>query len=192
MRLKRITLFAVVLFNIGMVTGQDSIDYQDKSLLRKLDRNDVSKALQHLPVPEDVSNQYTINGKFFESHHSRNVSQIKYIYVGRVNSCRAGGCSGSRMGSSAGNSEYFDYFIIFNAEKEVELVRVFNYQATHGYEVTAKGWLRQFKGYDGSKNLEVNKNIDGITGATISVEGITRDVEKVTNILRAINWSFSL
>ncbi|MBS3776736.1 MAG: FMN-binding protein [Bacteroidales bacterium] len=187
MRLKRIALFVLALLNIGVVAGQDSIDYQDRSLLRNLAKNNVHKDLQHLPVPEAVSDQYSYHGKFFKSHHSENVSQVKYIYVGRVNSCRAGGCSSPGMGSSAGKSEYFDYFILFNVEKEVELVRVFNYQATHGYEVTARGWLRQFEGYDGSKNLEVNKNIDGITGATISVEAITRDVEKVNDILRAMD-----
>jgi len=65
-------------------------------------------------------------------------------------------------------------------------VRVFNYQATHGQEVSAKGWLRQFDGYDGSTVLKVGKDIDAISGATISVYGITRDVQERTRLLARI------
>ncbi len=44
----------------------------------------------------------------------------------------------------------------------------------------AKGWLKQFTGYDGSDTLEVGKNVDAISGATISVYGITLDVQMKT------------
>ncbi|MCF8392078.1 MAG: FMN-binding protein, partial [Bacteroidales bacterium] len=75
-------------------------------------------------------------------------------------------------------SEYFDYFILFDAAKTVELVRVFNYQASHGQEVTAPGWLRQFVGYGGQEGLVVGREIDAISGATISADGITMDLQK--------------
>ncbi|WP_234408600.1 FMN-binding protein [Marinilabilia salmonicolor] len=88
------------------------------------------------------------------------------------------------QGEPAGNSEYFDYFILFDAEKSVQVVKVFNYQATHGYEITSRGWLKQFAGHDGSESLQVNKNIDAISGATISVQAITEDVQRQTSLLQ--------
>lgn len=68
----------------------------------------------------------------------------------------------------------------------VELVKVFNYQATHGQEVSAKGWLKQFIGFDGRKPLTVGKNIDAISGATISAYGITLDVQDKTTLLQEL------
>jgi Na+-translocating ferredoxin:NAD+ oxidoreductase RnfG subunit len=62
-------------------------------------------------------------------------------------------------------------------------VKVFNYQATHGQEITAKSWLKQFIGYQGQKELKVNKDIDSISGATISTYAITEDINKRSAIL---------
>ena len=49
--------------------------------------------------------------------------------------------------------------------------------------MTAKGWLKQFTGYNGTSQLEVNKNVDAISGATVSVYAITDDVIAKTEIL---------
>ncbi|NJM14384.1 MAG: hypothetical protein HC896_02520 [Bacteroidales bacterium] len=35
--------------------------------------------------------------------------------MGRVNSCRAGGCSAPTNDAPAADSEYFDYFILFDS-----------------------------------------------------------------------------
>ena len=74
--------------------------------------------------------------------------------------------------------EYFDYFIIFDETLVVKKIRVFNYQATHGHEVGGNGWLKQFIGYDGQEKLEYGKNIDSISGATISANAITYNVQE--------------
>ena len=103
-----------------------------------------------------------------------------------MNSCRAGGCSNSIELPKEEESEYFDYFIRFDKNKTVKLVKVFNYQATHGQEVTSKGWLKQFIGHDGTGSLQVGKNVDAISGATISVYAITVDVEMKTTLLKKI------
>jgi Na+-translocating ferredoxin:NAD+ oxidoreductase RnfG subunit len=80
--------------------------------------------------------------------------------------------------------EYFDYFVLFNEVGHVELVRVFNYQATHGQEITIKGWLKQFVGYTGDADLIVGNNVDHIAGATISTNAISVDVEYRTRLLK--------
>jgi len=77
--------------------------------------------------------------------------------------------------------------LYFSIQKTVQLVEVYNYQATHGYEITAKGWLKQFVGYSAKDTLLVNKDIDGISGATISVFAITEDVQLKTRLLKLVN-----
>nr|MDA3853565.1 FMN-binding protein [Bacteroidales bacterium] len=117
-------------------------------------------------------------GAFFTSDSLDSNCTIKYIYIGRVNSCRTGTCS-----VDEDLAEYFDYIILFNTDKSVVQVKVFNYQATHGQEITAKSWLKQFIGYQGQKELKVNKDIDSISGATISTYAITEDINKRSAIL---------
>jgi hypothetical protein len=131
---------------------------------------------------EDISSGSSLtSGKFFSIRNSEGENIIAYI--GRVNSCRAGGCSNPSLAGTDGESEYFDYFILFDSEKRVKLVRVFNYAATHGQEVAVKRWLDQFAGHDEAKPLRVGKEIDAISGATISVYAIVADVQEKTMLL---------
>jgi hypothetical protein len=124
-------------------------------------------------------------GSFYEVRgHSDH--KYKYAYLGRVNSCRAGGCSVHHFPEEVQNSEYFDYFVLFDSSCTVLFVKVYNYQASHGHEITAKGWLKQFVGYNGQNSLVAGKSIDAISGATISVNVITHDIEDKTNILRQL------
>jgi len=164
--------------------GRDEIDYQNKRLINGLNRNGISGFSELEEINRDSKLQNELNGKFFRLIGGKEVSDVKYIFVGRVNSCRAGGCSASGNAPANTESEYFEYFIFFDSAKTVMLVNVYNYQATHGYEITSKGWLKQFAGFSGKDSLEVDKNIDGISGATVSVYAITADVQKKTKLLK--------
>lgn len=112
---------------------------------------------------------------------------IGFVYTGRVFSCSKTGCTVGQSSITGENAEYFDYFILFDKTKNVTSVVVYNYEATHGQEITAKGWLKQFAGYNGNRNLVVGKNIDSISGATISVNAITDDIARKTSILKNQN-----
>lgn len=187
MRFKSGILLLAGLLSLCFTFAQSDVDYKHKTLIKALQKagvNDVS-SIEEIAIPDSVSLSNRIKGKYFLIKEN-NVSQYQYIYVGRVNSCRAGGCSISNDVPKDGNSEYFDYYILFDKDKTVQAVKVFNYQATHGQEITAKGWLKQFIGYNGSEPLQVDKNIDAISGATISVYAITFDVEMKTAILKSL------
>lgn len=182
-------IFVLIYCMLIGVTGfcQNEIDYQNKRLINSLIKNGISgfSALEEINSDSKLQNEFY--GKFFKVIGSKEVSDVKYVFVGRVNSCRAGGCSISGNTPANTESEYFEYFIFFDSAKTVMLVNVYNYQATHGYEITSKGWLKQFAGFSGKDTLEVNKNIDGISGATVSVHAITADVQKKTILLKSIN-----
>ncbi len=171
----------------GLSFGQDAINYEHKSvfkILRKVTRME-NPQMVPLKLLPSVESKEEIRGKYFSIVETNNENTQYYLYIGRVNSCRAGGCSSS-SGQPIENPEYeyFDYFILFDTNATVRLVKVFNYEATHGQEITARGWLKQFSGYSASKSLEVGKNIDAISGATVSVYAITLDVQDKTRLLR--------
>lgn len=178
-------LLLFFLLNICFISAQNEVNYKHKALLKELQKAGITdfSTIKEIALSDSVYKANRMKGKYFLIKEN-NLSQYTYIYVGRVNSCRGGGCSISKDLSKADNSEFFDYFILYDKKKTIKLIKVIDYQATHGHEITAKGWLKQFVGYNGSEKLEVNKNIDAISGATISVNAITLDVEMKTALLK--------
>lgn len=154
-------------------------DLSDKSLRKELEKVEETELSEwkEITIPESSM----IEGKFFRSGQG---NQGKFLYAGRVQTCRQGGCSAPSEVLPSVNSEFFDYFILFDGNGAVRIVKIYNYEATHGQEVMNKGWLKQFLKYDGSQPLAVGKNIDAISGATISVYALTNDVRKTTSILK--------
>ncbi len=177
-------IISVLLIPLQLLMAQPLVDYNNKSLDKSLKMFGYSGIddLQQFMCADSLGEAQ--NSRYFMIEDTSGHNPVCYVYVGRVNSCRAGGCS-NELSSPINNleSEYFDYYILFNPKKQVSMVKVFNYQATHGYEICAKGWLKQFIGYRGKEELKVGKEIDAISGATISVYAITSDVEKITKTL---------
>lgn len=184
MRTKLGIFIILSLLSLSLAFGQSEVNFKHHSLLKSLQKAGIEdmSLVDEISFSDSANNAIDTNGKYFQINDP-NVSLFRYIYVGRVNSCRAGGCSITNGLLHDSNSEYFDYYILFDADKTVKAVKIFNYQASHGQEITAKGWLKQFIAYDGSEHLQVDKNIDAISGATISVYAITLDVEKRTRFL---------
>lgn len=116
---------------------------------------------------------------FSIQHNNKTVGKA---YIKRVLSCRAGGCE-SKIDLENDASEYFDYYAILTNANSVMEIKVYNYEATHGEEVCSKAWLKQFKGYNGDKKLRYGKEIDAISGATISGIALTEDIEKTVKLL---------
>jgi hypothetical protein len=165
-----------------VVNAQDAINFAPKLLFKELNSLKLHGNLNEIPLSPDIARQAD-KGKFFRIGNEK---ALYYTYIGRVNSCRAGGCTAENVNHSDGDSEYFDYFILFDRNGTVQKVRVYNYRASHGAEITAPGWLYQFVGYDGRTGLSAGKDIDAISGATISVAGITYDVERKTRLLQSL------
>lgn len=163
-----------------LTQAQEAIDYNDRLLAKEIMKVwGISNPQLRRHAGEGDDSRGQEMGDFFVITGSGNSSDIKYAWIGRVNSCRSGIC----MPGGSGTSEYFDYFILFDCNKSIRSVRVFNYQATHGAEVTTPGWLRQFVGYRGEKTLRAGKEIDVISGATVSVDALVEDVQLRTKML---------
>ncbi len=172
-------IFIVLLFIVQLLSAKE-LNYLPKSLEKELSKK-WGIITNELVEIISLSEQLIKEGRFFKIE---NTERFKgYVFVGRIYSCRAGGCSNTSGISTTGNSEYFDVYIIYNNDKAIESVRVFNYQATHGHEISSKGWLKQFANFNGDKILSVGKNIDAISGATISVHAITDEVNYITELL---------
>ncbi len=184
--MKREVLIAIaILINIH-VSAQGNFNPYPKKLKKELYKITGIKDVKLEKVDVGAGMRDVLPGSFFKLPAGVSNKEVEYVYVGRVNSCRAGGCSVAGNNQPDFDSEYFDYFIFFDYGGVVKNVTVYNYQATHGQEITVKGWLKQFREYDISRELEVGKNVDAIAGATVSVYAITADVKHRTAVLKEI------
>jgi Na+-translocating ferredoxin:NAD+ oxidoreductase RnfG subunit len=188
MKLLSGVLLLSALLSLSNVSAQFVINTKNRVLMKSLQSAGISdiRMLESDLFPDSLYVTKRINGRYFRVSNAA-ASACKYVYVGRVNSCRSGGCSISdRRLYDGEQQEFFDYIILFDKNKKIQEVKVFNYQSSHGQEITSKGWLKQFAGHDGSRKLEVNKNIDAISGATVSVDAITADVSMKASLLRKL------
>jgi len=176
----------ILVFLIVVSTGNtfsQNINFNPKPLAKDLEKlwsND-EISLMEIDIPDSLYNDILLEKGIIYSANTHE-KHLGFAYVGRIYSCRAGGCGMDdapvELVGIDEDFEYFDYFIIFDKDLTVKKIRVYNYQATHGHEVSGKGWLKQFIGYSGEKKLEYGKNIDSISGATISANAITYNVQE--------------
>jgi Na+-translocating ferredoxin:NAD+ oxidoreductase RnfG subunit len=152
-------------------------DATDRQLQRELNKIFKKQVVELVEIP--VPSKYKLMGKFYKVENHASHAPVKYIYVGRVNTFR----SSSQNSNIEESAEYFDYVILFDENKIIAQVCVLDYQASHGEMVTSPGWLKSFVGHKSSKPLEVGRQVDGISGATISVNKITFDIRQKTHIL---------
>jgi hypothetical protein len=78
----------------------------------------------------------------------------------------------------------FEYYMIFSDKGDVLNIEVLNYNENYGAEICNKRWLKQFQKINTSSFLTYNNSIDGISGATLSVQSISANSWQVTQKLK--------
>ncbi|NND16314.1 MAG: FMN-binding protein [Eudoraea sp.] len=73
----------------------------------------------------------------------------------------------------------FDYLVLFNPEIRVIHAKVLIYREDYGGEIGSKRWLKQFYGLGVQDRVHPERNIDAISGATISVRSMTYAMDKL-------------
>ncbi len=85
-----------------------------------------------------------------------------------------------------GKSMPITFLVILNQEGEVLESQVIKYREAYGGEVGNDNWLSQFNALSVTSEFMVGKNIDGISGATISVNSLTRGIHKIVCLYPAV------
>ena len=82
------------------------------------------------------------------------------------------------LSSAKGRFENFDYMIIINPEFQIIDIKILKYRSEYGYEISNKGWLKQFYNKQGTR-FEYRKNIDTLSGATFSAQSLVNDINLI-------------
>lgn len=76
-------------------------------------------------------------------------------------------------------AETFTYFLAIDNEGKIIKLQITDYPSQHGVRITSRNWLDQFTNKaPASENFE--SSIDGVSGATLSVKALVKDIKEVT------------
>ena len=87
------------------------------------------------------------------------------------------------MDNVLGKSMPMTFIVIFNETGEIKHSSLIKYRESYGGEVKSKTWLNQFNGMRQDSLYKFPANIAGISGATISVNSMTRGISKLSLLL---------
>lgn len=110
---------------------------------------------------------------------------LGYGIIHLNNGCKLGGCMELESYDPNESYETFYCMTIYSPGLEIEVVHVLEYGSRYGYEITAASWLKQFKGKKGG-TLKLNKDIDAISGATISAHAVVRMINDQQALIRSL------
>jgi Na+-translocating ferredoxin:NAD+ oxidoreductase RnfG subunit len=79
-----------------------------------------------------------------------------------------------------GKSMPITFLVILNMNGNIINTNVIKYREAYGGEVGNTGWLQQFYTRNNNSRYKIGKDIDGISGATISVKSMSKGLQKIT------------
>ena len=92
------------------------------------------------------------------------------------------------MDNTIGKTMPITFLVIFNEKQEVIHSKIIKYREWYGGEISGKKWLAQFNGMKNDSLYKHGKEIDGISGATLSVKSFTKGISKLSLLLPYIMY----
>ena len=78
-----------------------------------------------------------------------------------------------------GKHEMITYAIGINADGSIKRIDVLEYKESYGDEVALPSWKDQFIGKNVNSTLKLNKDIQNVSGATLSAKHMTDGVKRI-------------
>ncbi len=169
--MKKIAILTIVVLIIsGFTTSKKTEALIEKEIKTVFDLVKYSK--QPISVSSEVNTTLPIkidDTNFFKIKNEEKI--VGYYYLGQA----------------YGKADYFDFIVIFDKNLIVSKVKVLVYREDHGSEVASKRWLNQFNGKSKDQNLEYQRDIAAISGATISAKSMTNEVNKLLKTITILH-----
>jgi len=128
-------------------------------------------------VHDSLSNK---SNSYFYFVENKKQTKKAILVITIANGCRVGGCDVEHQEGE--EFEQFYLYTLYNDYGELVDIRILDYQSEHGYQISSAWWLKQFVN-NWDKKFIYGKNIDAISGATISVKSTIRELSLLQKII---------
>jgi Na+-translocating ferredoxin:NAD+ oxidoreductase RnfG subunit len=88
-----------------------------------------------------------------------------------------------------GKSMPITFLVIFDTTGKIMTTEIIKYREAYGGQIANKNWLNQFTGMGKESAFKKGADIDAISGATISVNAITKGIKKLVLLFPYIQIS---
>lgn len=78
-----------------------------------------------------------------------------------------------------GKHELITYAVAISSEGNIKGIEILDYRETYGYEIRRAPWRKQFVGKTSRDAIQLNRDIQNISGATLSSTHVTDGVRRV-------------
>lgn len=146
----------IILSFIGIISTSSIYDINKKKIEKKLSKvwPELIYTLQQQPPVEGMRGEYY---KVFSSD----------VLIAHL-----------ILDEAPGKVDSFSYMVLFSPQGIIENVSVLQYRENYGGEIASKRFLKQYIGKKNGESMEYLQDIDGISGATISVRAINHGIKQ--------------
>jgi Na+-translocating ferredoxin:NAD+ oxidoreductase RnfG subunit len=88
-----------------------------------------------------------------------------------------------------GKSMPITFLVVFDTTGKILETNIIKYREAYGGQISNPSWLKQFTGKTIESDFKKGKDIDAISGATISVNAITKGIKKLVLLFPYIQIS---
>lgn len=172
----KIIISILILFNILLSPASD-IRTEVEGMIRSYFGNKIRLEFINYEIPKEIQQdvEKKAGQKFF-----RESLYIWKVYNGDEYIATA------VIDNVYGKSQPITFIVLLNRNCEVLLCEIIKYREPYGGQISNKNWLQQFNGKDFSSSYKVGEDISTISGATISVNSITKGISKITMLINLI------
>ena len=78
-----------------------------------------------------------------------------------------------------GKHEYITYAVGISSEGKVQGIEIMDYRETFGYQIRGERWRKQFVGKTSKDAVHLDRDIQNISGATLSSNHVTNGVRRI-------------
>ena len=173
-KLPVILLFNVIL--VSSVSAGEILERVEKSIASSFG-NEIEIKVEKFQIPDNVKKliEHKVKQRFFRDYVYlyriiKNDSVIAYAILDNV----------------IGKVMPITFMVYFDNNGKITKSEIIKYREQYGGAVVNPEWNKQFIGKDSKSDFVVGKNIDGISGATISVHSVTKGIRKLTLLFSVI------
>lgn len=169
-------IILIILFAINLIKAEGIRSDVEEILLSEFPSHSVI-TMQKYELPSDLKakTEKQVQQRFFKN----------YVYLWKI--CQSDSISGyAILDNTYGKSLPITFLVIFSPGGEIRRMDIIRYREPYGGAIGGRRWLDQFIGKSADNEFKVDKDIDSISGATISVNSVTKAVHKLLLVIQQL------
>ena len=168
-------IFFLILSSANIIAQE--IKERTETIIRESFGKDVNFTFRKYTLPPNSKRkiEYTVKQKFFKD----------WLYVYNI-SIKDSAIAFGFLDNVIGKSMPITFFVLLDVEGNITSTNIIKYREPYGGAVSNDNWNEQFTGKSSGSDFTVGDSVNGISGATISVNSVTKGIRKIVLLYEEI------